>query len=80
MGESVATNWLWVIRGNISLLVGWDFHFHGIEVYSVDGFMGVSPVYRKGYVAADPQLAQEIMVAAYKNFAAIIQQTGARAA
>lgn len=66
MGIDTHTNWLWAIIDNKSYLIGWDYHLKahqtkGIEIYSINEFIGAGPFNKKGYEVADDTLAMEIL-------------------
>lgn len=59
--ESDNTNWLWLVEKDYSGLIGWDRHYHGIQIYSFNRFIGKTDLNTKGYREADPEVAKEVL-------------------
>ncbi len=75
--RETSTNWLWVIREHSSLLIGWDYHLKGIEVYSVNHFQSRGPFWRRGYHIAKDEVVNEILEAAKTKFPHLLPEKDA---
>ena len=61
VGKGVETNWLWAVTPDCSVLIGWDWHYHGIEIYSVNISDGQADFSKKEFTEASPQLVNDIL-------------------
>lgn len=56
-----STNWLWVIGQKFTWLIGYDFHFHGIEIYNCQKFTGRIQPEKKQYRPEEVATAEQVI-------------------
>ena len=55
------TNWLWIIGKQWTWLIGWDYHFHGVEVYNYQKFTGKIQPDQKAYTPETKEVVDQVL-------------------